>query len=882
MKQQPTPDSIDLNGLIEEISTKGIGALLSEPEIKNACLAHLDELGCRAPKNHLLLFALVKLAGPAFKFAGQAISSNIVGWLQTSPKVAKFLSALAHLCRVERDKEKLKDLLKAELLGNATPQTPLTVDEGTALNVVQALHSRRQIAGLGEDMRGLFDALSGAIATLTEKVDVDKLALLTGWPMQTDAVEDQSLVSRIKYNSGAYPLIGREAEIEMLKDFLGSPVALVPQHRFRWLLLTGDGGEGKTRLAMEFTRHHLPEGWTGGRLPMEQMESFITSAPDWYPRKPTLIVIDYPAQAPADVYRLMQRLQARAKDFDHPVRILMLERDASDSWFSRMLPTEKGDGDVLREAAHVLGGQRLETGLRLLPLHPGVIVEMMAARLAAVGHNDIAPDALYALAVRIDPRFYSIEIEGEMQRFAFPRALLAAAAVEWLIAGLSEGQELAALLAHPAPRSDVLKSLLKRDRTQFWQPVAGQHHASLDKHENLLALANFTLGLNVAALDEATLPKSLATRFPAERSKPLLDAMTDLAEGRLAQLEPDLLGEYHLIDRTLALRDDPGRHAIADFATLAYNLGGDEAAIFALRAARDYPAEMAQLDWLCPTSALREVGATAFAGFCGDLVPTQPIEVTIPLFTLLARVSDSFVHQQNLPFAEREAQALVNLASGIGKAGAWDQLAPLYARYDALTLRFAASEAIAVDEAKALKNLAAGFNQAGALDRLPRLFDRYDALAARFGGSEAIAVEEAQMLGNLVNRMSEAEAWERWDKIKARATTFIARLTGNGLFDQPRLMREAAFIFINYGAQVVAAGRMLEREEASETALACCTAIVHYEDDEDYKKIGFAFQLLKHLESAYPDDADITGAVTKVRGLIGDEGFDQIPPLVGG
>ena len=69
------------------------------------------------------------------------------------------------------------------------------------------------------------------------------------------------------------------------------------------MLLTGDAGTGKTRLAYEFTRKRLNGLWYTGKLDFHSPKAF-DSPSKWRPVKPTFIVVDYVQSVPEEVHAL--------------------------------------------------------------------------------------------------------------------------------------------------------------------------------------------------------------------------------------------------------------------------------------------------------------------------------------------------------------------------------------------------------------------------------------------------------------------------------------------------------------------------------------------------------------------------------------------------
>jgi hypothetical protein len=92
---------------------------------------------------------------------------------------------------------------------------------------------------------------------------------------------------RFIYSARVLPFIGRDVEKNILADFLGGL-----EQPFRWMVMHGSGGVGKSRLALELCLA-VRNKWHAGFLPQEGQE------PDWgrwQPLMPTLIVIDYAAR----------------------------------------------------------------------------------------------------------------------------------------------------------------------------------------------------------------------------------------------------------------------------------------------------------------------------------------------------------------------------------------------------------------------------------------------------------------------------------------------------------------------------------------------------------------------------------------------------------
>jgi pimeloyl-ACP methyl ester carboxylesterase len=132
--------------------------------------------------------------------------------------------------------------------------------------------------------------------------------------------------TRFVYSARAIPLVGRETEKSLLADFLGNPT-----QPFRWMVMLGSGGVGKSRLALELCLAVRNE-WHAGFLSRNEQQ------PDWgrwQPLVPTLIVVDYAARDIDRNGKLLQALAGRGPAdgtlrLAAPVRVLFIERMGGD------------------------------------------------------------------------------------------------------------------------------------------------------------------------------------------------------------------------------------------------------------------------------------------------------------------------------------------------------------------------------------------------------------------------------------------------------------------------------------------------------------------------------------------------------------------------
>ena len=184
----------------------------------------------------------------------------------------------------------------------------------------------------------------------------------------------------LRADAGVAEFAGREAELAELSRWRDERGAASPD--IRVLLITGKGGEGKTRLALEFLARSKQEGWMGGLL----RANGAAELPDAlvYPGRPLLLIFDYAAGRVGEITSLARAI-AHARPHV-PVRLLLLARTQGVWWddlgyaLADDLPGLDEDDSQARRA--------LLRPLRPLLAHdsgatdPATMFAMTAARLA--------------------------------------------------------------------------------------------------------------------------------------------------------------------------------------------------------------------------------------------------------------------------------------------------------------------------------------------------------------------------------------------------------------------------------------------------------------------------------------------------------------------
>jgi HEPN domain-containing protein len=136
-------------------------------------------------------------------------------------------------------------------------------------------------------------------------------------------------------------LVGRETEKASLLAFVDDPVD------FRYAALIGEGGSGKTRLALDLCMQVIEQGWEAGFLSADALKALVghPQFSSWVPSGECLIVVDYAQSSKETLSTLFCRLVSLAGSGEmEKVRLLLLERHAKvdEGWLSELSTALEG------------------------------------------------------------------------------------------------------------------------------------------------------------------------------------------------------------------------------------------------------------------------------------------------------------------------------------------------------------------------------------------------------------------------------------------------------------------------------------------------------------------------------------------------------------
>jgi len=146
---------------------------------------------------------------------------------------------------------------------------------------------------------------------------------------KTDEKPDD-LKNKFNYKYQYLDLVGRNEELSRLWNFIGSKDDRV---NFRWWMITGQGGMGKSRIAQHLCLSD--KGYYSGFFEFKKV-SANPSWDVWVPDMPTIIVIDYALSKIENVVEIIKSLKQRSDKYKYPVRLLLLDREVNEIWKKKL------------------------------------------------------------------------------------------------------------------------------------------------------------------------------------------------------------------------------------------------------------------------------------------------------------------------------------------------------------------------------------------------------------------------------------------------------------------------------------------------------------------------------------------------------------------
>ena len=127
------------------------------------------------------------------------------------------------------------------------------------------------------------------------------------------------------YKHDVMRLIGREREMKILDEFANN------EEMFKWTMIIGAAGTGKSRLALEFAKARHREGWNAFYF-NEQLEKKIKDIQKNQPfSRNTLVIFDYILSYTNCVSEYLYEQCKSQASMKHKLRVLLVDRDYQES-----------------------------------------------------------------------------------------------------------------------------------------------------------------------------------------------------------------------------------------------------------------------------------------------------------------------------------------------------------------------------------------------------------------------------------------------------------------------------------------------------------------------------------------------------------------------
>jgi len=395
-------------------------------------------------------------------------------------------------------------------------------------------------------------------------------------------------LDRLSPYTRSTPLFGREAELAGLHAFLQASRPLSVR------VLIGGGGSGKTRLALELSEQAAGLGWSAGFVTRQELVRFLgrQNLSAWGWQRPTLIVVDYAAEHAERLRHWLEELADRAQPPDQPLRMLLLERDASmDTGWWKAVFQSGGYGATARRA--------LLDPAEPVRIRPLVRVEDRLALLQAMLEDKPDTTALLGDAA-FRTKLMQLDWGGD------PLFLMMAAMT------MGEVDHARALALG---RTDLATRLAEREAERFAN-LAREHRVDPDLAIHLAACVTLTQGMSRDEFERFAVAEKAAIHRPSGGDAAILADVLQEALPRadgIAPVLPDLIGEALIMRR---LGNDAGTQTVLR----CHVNSGHPVVASVIRCAQDFaPQVSAPLQWLEAITAALGNDEVAIAALADSL-----------------------------------------------------------------------------------------------------------------------------------------------------------------------------------------------------------------------------------------------------------------------
>lgn len=556
----------------------------------------------------------------------------------------------------------------------------------------------------------------------------------------------KGIISDFHYKSEITDFLGRDVEMEKLRAFCNS------NESFYWWAITAPGGAGKSRLAFELTRELRNSGWTvywPQTLDENTLNAFVTT-------QKTIVIIDYVQAYASQVGKWMAFLAGQDRIL--PIRILLLERDGDNlensSWGKLLLSGTPREGYLQQFC--------WEEDFMILPALKGETLKKIMRQYAQKkGKNLSAEQEAKLLEVlgRIDPNLC--------------RPLYALFLTDiWLNDSTLEQRD----------QKEVLQYILRREKNYFKEKcnsLIGNNARLFAIIQKIRIVSTIWGDLCLDQLKKMypNLWRSLQQQEMyvncAENEEDLLYQLGIYNGNNFLALQPDLLGEYFVLDEINKRKD-------YDLIFIDYWGEYTQILTFFFRIFSDYREEIEQVPIIW--EKFTQFSSKDIEHYY--LYNKILINVIIPGSIYSKQAAQILElqyiqHQDNLEVAQHYAVALANLSNAEPSERASNSQ-----KLEQLFRAFQNNKIIILSYAQSLVHL----SSIQTLEESLKSLEKVEQLATLYEGNIGIAISYAWVLANLTYKQPVEDAVLSVEKIeelykKYKNDVNIANAYAKGLYN---------------------------------------------------------------------------------------------------
>ncbi|MBF0161900.1 MAG: tetratricopeptide repeat protein [Magnetococcales bacterium] len=525
--------------------------------------------------------------------------------------------------------------------------------------------------------------------------------------------------------------IGREEWLQRLYEWLNGPEPLSVR------ALIGEGGRGKTRMALELCRK-AGDRWHAGFVPDGALKRLHEQQDPatWRWSGPTLAIVDYAAGQAVYLRQWLLALVASMGKARPPLRILLLERhgQADGGWWNTIFHQGSWDDEALE---------------KLLPLPaPEELQPLTTADRLALFHHAVSRYGGSTAALQADTLLLQ---QLEQTDWSGDPLYLAMAAQVAVDAG--------AVTALSLSRSDLAFRVANREKHYLLKQAQQGNRAQEKLLPHLAAVVTLCQGLDRQRLIRVIKAEKKALGYGgAVDTGMLADLLSETlpadTQGEAAPIRPDMIGEAFILAE---LQD-------RDAAILrAFHVAKTHVVAMIMRCAQDFASTenrqpLAWLDLLLDQPGISTEDLWEIAGQLPQssvALMEHAVRIHAELET---RLRKSLPTQNSTDSTSQWARALNNLAVSLSRLGRREEALQQAQEAVAIYRELAAArpEAFRPDLAMSLNNLANFLSALGrreeALQQAQETVAIYRELAA--ARPEAFRPDLAMSLNNLANFLS--------------------------------------------------------------------------------------------------------------------------------